>query len=229
MTAQERLHKARMLAAEGRFSEALTEYEWFHHNALAEDPALRGVRRSFALAYWVELGEQYPPALESLVTIRDHNCEALLGGMRDRSLFADVAAINHYLGDKRSTYELFRSIDVSSSEFADECFESAIASVVGMQDFQLARKHIPNPDVALSAILDDFNDSVGRALELRDKKRQAIRLRAYVHNFVSDLRLLLAVTHNTDGPDVAEGLRHAALSGISAEVLRKRVRRALAA
>ena len=60
MNARERLHRARTLVGEGHFDEALAEYVWFHHNALAEDPSLRGVRRAFALGYCRTRGEVSP-------------------------------------------------------------------------------------------------------------------------------------------------------------------------
>lgn len=37
-----------------------SEFVWFHEHALEVDRAYRGVRLSFALAFWLELAEQYP-------------------------------------------------------------------------------------------------------------------------------------------------------------------------
>jgi hypothetical protein len=44
MNATHRLRAAESAAREGRYAEALEGFLWFHHNALAEEPALRGVR-----------------------------------------------------------------------------------------------------------------------------------------------------------------------------------------
>ena len=49
-----------------RYEVALSKTLWFHENALALRPSLSGVRLSFALSYWLELGEVYPPALEEM-------------------------------------------------------------------------------------------------------------------------------------------------------------------
>ena len=225
MNASDRLHRARTLTLEGRFAEALTEFEWFHENALAEEPSLRGVRRSFALSYWAELGEQYTPALNALAALRDQGHAALLTDKRDLSLFADVASINRYLKDELATYQLFRELHRSTPEFAASCFQHAVAAVVAAKDFHLARGYISDPGASLSALLQDFNESVARALQLPDKRRRAPRLKAYTTNFVSDVRLLLNVVRNTDGAPEADQLARASIVGVVQEAIRKRVAR----
>lgn len=225
MKASERLQRARELSSEGHFEEALAEFEWFHENALAERPALRGVRRSFALAYWVELGEQYAPALKALTAVRDRGQAALLEGTLDLSLFSDVVAIDRYLGDQQATYRLFRMLHDSVPDFADDCFDRAFASIVDAQDFHLARGYIPDPEVALSALLQEFNESVSRGLQLSGRRHRTHALQAYISNFSSDVLLLLRVVRNTDGALQAGELARASIVGVSEEVVRKRVAR----
>ncbi|QTN30034.1 hypothetical protein HZ993_09640 [Rhodoferax sp. AJA081-3] len=225
MNASDRLQKARELTLEGHFAEALAEFEWIHENALSEEPALRGVRRSFALSFWVELGEQYPAALKALTAVRDRGQAALLDGTRDIGLFADVVAIDRYLGDQQATYRLFRVLHESEPLFAADCFDRAFASVVAAQDFHLARGCIPDPGAALSALLKDFNESVSRGLQRSDKRRRAHSLQAYISNFSSDVQLLLNVVRNTDGVLQAGELARASIVGISQLTVRKRVAR----
>ena len=227
MNASDRLHRSRTLTLEGRFSEALTEFEWFHENALVEEPSLRGVRRSFALSYWAELGEQYAPALNALSALRDRGNAALLTDKRDLSLFADVASINRYLKDELATHQLFRELHKSTPEFAVSCFPYAIAAVVAAQDFHLALGYISSPAASLSKLLQDFNESVARAFQLSDKRRRAPRLQAYTSNFVFDVQLLLNVVRHTDGASEADQLARASIVGVVQESVRKRVARKL--
>ena len=229
MNAHDRLRKARTLALEGHFEEALAEFEWFHENSLIEDPSLRGVRRSFALSYWVELGEQYLPARRALVALRDRNTASLLVGLQDTALFQDIAAINFYLGDELATYHLFSILDERAPNFAIDCFDAAIDSIVANNDFRLARSYIPDPEVALSALLRDFNEAVKRAFELSNKRHRVIRLQGETHNFVSYVQLLLNIVRHTDGVAEAKQLASAALSGVSEEIIRRRVGRKLSA
>src|SRR5262245_11064399 len=59
----------------GNYKTALEKHVWYHENALKHDPAQYGVRLSFALMYWGELGQKYPPALERLRKFRDEAAE----------------------------------------------------------------------------------------------------------------------------------------------------------
>lgn len=109
---------AKQFAQEGRFAEALERHEWFHRHALEHHPAYYGVRLSFALAAWKELGEKYPPALESLCRVRDEGVASLRAGDASDSLFHDVVSINHTLEEDESTVALFRELEASDPEAA---------------------------------------------------------------------------------------------------------------
>ncbi len=53
--AQARLSAAHHDAHHGAYSQALEGFLWFHHHALEHEEGMRGVRHSFALAYWADL------------------------------------------------------------------------------------------------------------------------------------------------------------------------------
>src|SRR5690349_9740269 len=92
---QEYLFKTRDIQAEGNFQEALMRYVWYHEHALEYDRAVYGVRLSFALSYWKELADVYPPALVALKQMRDNKTKILIEKdisrelSLDRELFAD--------------------------------------------------------------------------------------------------------------------------------------------
>ena len=85
--AKRALDDAKSLADKGDYEAALAKHVWFHDNALAIRPSYYGVRLSFALSYWAELGEKYPKALETLRGIRDAKTAKLLAGGLNRSFF----------------------------------------------------------------------------------------------------------------------------------------------
>jgi len=91
------LREARELAERGAYGGALTKYLWFHENALQHDPSLYGVRRSYALREWAQLGDVFPPARAMLESVRDKKATALREGLLDRELFRDVASIDETL------------------------------------------------------------------------------------------------------------------------------------
>src|SRR5437763_1470239 len=101
------LHRARIAQDEGRHDEALRDLVWFHQNALKHDRALYGVRLSFALGYWNELADVYPPARLALEAAKRDACSILLASGGSRELFHDVVAINRELGRRGDTYRFF--------------------------------------------------------------------------------------------------------------------------
>lgn len=142
---QQVLREAAILAREGRHEEALQKYLWFHDNALAINPYLSGVRLSFALAYWVELGHAYLPARDALVAVRDEKAATLTSGRGTRSLFADVAAINHALEDERATTALFVRLRQSDPGLAADCYPDAEEALVAAGRFDLCSDYLPDP------------------------------------------------------------------------------------
>ena len=128
-TPLDRLHAALSAADAGRHEEALQEYIWFHEHALELEPALYGVRRSFALAYWADLGKRYPAARDALVDTRDRKVASLRLGLRFRDSFRDVAAINHYLVDPACTANLFATLANTDDAFACQCAVDALPAL----------------------------------------------------------------------------------------------------
>jgi hypothetical protein len=83
----------------GRYEDALQKQLWFHKEAVKIQPALVGVRSSFALAYWAHLAAKYPPALEALKKVRAEAEQDVRAGREPVQAFGDVAAINNELDD----------------------------------------------------------------------------------------------------------------------------------
>jgi hypothetical protein len=225
MQAKERYHAARAAAAAGRYEEALREHIWFHDHALEEQPSLYGVRLSYALSDWVELANRYPPALVALKAIRDAKSDRLVRGDGDRRLFHDVRAINEQLDQQGLTHELFVRLQETNATLAEKCADLAMAAIVRSKDFNLARNLVRDPDGSIrrwSRILNE--DVADLANEPAD---YALRLDAYVHYYVTQVRLLLDVFIGVGESEIAESLRESAISAVESPAARDAVHAAL--
>jgi len=76
---------------------------------------------------------------------------AMLGGAPDLGTFDDVAAISHYLGDVRVTYEVFLSLHKRHPELARSCASIAMPALINNGDFKLARAFITDPELTFGA------------------------------------------------------------------------------
>jgi hypothetical protein len=212
MDPRERLERGRTAAREGRFEEALDEFIWFHDHALEFVPALRGVRLSFAIIYWLELGKEYPNALVALSEIRDRKAAALVAGDADADLFKDIESINGYLKQENLTYDLFASIDKKFPDLAKCCFSYAVPSIVKSGDFEMARRYIADPETTLDRFLEDFNK---RIEEMREGPHRDMRLDAFVRIFSQKVQVLVATLRGCCEIELADRIRQAAIVGIT--------------
>jgi hypothetical protein len=139
----------------GRYADALAKHVWFHENALKYQPALYGVRLSFALGYWVDLGKAYPPALEKLKTIRDEAAKKVRKADREPKafeIFHDFAAINEELKEEAKTTELFVWLDAHKPQAAERAFGVAEPALIQSKQYRLCGKYI-NPDRSFAEIV----------------------------------------------------------------------------
>ena len=201
MDPRERLTKGQAAAKSGDYETALREYLWFHDHALEFQSSLYGVRLSFALEYWKELGELYPPAMAALRKLRDDKTAALLCGAMDRELFHDVASINECIEEEGATYELFRSLVQSAPLLAQKCASIALDSIVAVKDFTLAERYSPDAESALLSFSNDLNIDV--AEHRAEPPVKAPRLEAYIHIYCARvqniIRILKGVGKTIDG------------------------------
>jgi tetratricopeptide (TPR) repeat protein len=173
--AERALDDARRLAEQGDYEGALAKHVWFHDNALKVRPSYYGVRLSFALSAWIELGQKYPQALEKLKSIRDEKTSRLLAGEAKRDLFHDVGSINQHLGEMIATVELFKRMEVANPGFASDIYDLADEALLQAREYALAKKYLGDPTKRLATAKRNFDRGIKYAKTSKsgDASRQA--------------------------------------------------------
>lgn len=208
MDARGHLDAGQTAAREGRYEDALREYVWFHNHALEENEALRGVRLSYALLYWTELGALYPEALRQLEAIRDQKSTKLIAGEGGAGLFRDVAAINESFGATEQTWRLYQQLDELQPELAKACAQAALPSIVAARDYRLARKIMPPPEARIRRLTHSMNRDVA---DIKNEPfTRAPKRWAYIGIYAESVREILLVLNGTG--DAAEACRLEALA-----------------
>jgi hypothetical protein len=161
--AQKILDEAEADTSAGRYDNALAKHLWFHENALKLDPALSGVRLSFAISDWEKLGAVYPPALEKLKAIRDEAGKAVRESVEYRQAFIDFESFNRdWIGDvneDNKTKELFIWLDANKPNVATNVYDVAQRVLVAAKEFHLCGKYI-NPDSSYQRILLRYRENM---------------------------------------------------------------------
>ncbi len=207
---------ARRLAQSGDYAGALAKHVWFHNNALALRPSYYGVRLSFALSDWVELGRKYPPAMQKLKSIRDEKNAGLSSGTKDRELFHDVVSINEHLGEQEKTVQLFKKIDASDPEFASNVYDLADSALLENKEYALAKKHLGDAARRFAHAKADFENGMRYAKEtVGAAQRQADET-----IFTDEAVRIITVLRETGDRDKAKKIQSEALSVLNTAGIR---------
>lgn len=221
----ERLVTARELADQGQYDAALQALVWFHEHALEQDPALYGVRRSYALADWAVLAEAHPPAATALEAVRERNVAALLAGHGTRDQLLDVISIDHALDQPLRTRDLYLQLESVAPALAASCIRVVLPQVIAAGDAELAERLMPNPDETIGQHADYLMDAFR---ERRKRFTGAPSIPAEIHNYVQDVNAVLGVFAARGRHAEVRRLRALAVDAIPATTLRREVRASLA-
>lgn len=132
-------------AAARRYNVALAKQLWFHKNAVRYNRGLSAVRTSFALGYWRQLADAYPPALDALKRAREEAWSATVSDA-DTTLaltsFRDFAALNRTLGEESRTATAFAQLDREKPEIAQRVAMAARPALIRAKQFDLCAKYV---------------------------------------------------------------------------------------
>jgi hypothetical protein len=139
---QQILNEAQTDMIAGRYEDALAKHVWFYENALKINRASYGVRLSFALSYWKQLGLVYPPAKVKLGKFRNEAEKKVTSGQNVRESFHDFMAINSVLDDEKRTVALFKLLDKENTQAATSVFEIARLVLIKAGEIKLCSKYV---------------------------------------------------------------------------------------
>lgn len=193
-------------AKNGKFADALAKHIWFHENALKHDSALAGVRLSFALSDWIDLGAAYPPALEKLKAARneaDKNVRNKTG--RDAyDAFMDFDSINEALNEDDKTKELFVWLDSNQPEKAKTLFDLAEPSLVRAKENSLCGKYI-DTEASLAAALNSYRMTSEIAQKpSHGKKLQDFADKKFINSTTTLVALLALNNRKAEAQNIAD-------------------------
>jgi hypothetical protein len=110
-----RFSRARQLAAQGQWEEALREYLWCYDEGMVRVASMAGVRTSFLMSAMAELATKYPPARAALVERRDRLERRMLRNPTDREAALDAAALNGALDEQDRNMVIFEQLPANDA------------------------------------------------------------------------------------------------------------------
>jgi hypothetical protein len=195
----------------------LQKYIWYHDHALEINQAHYGVRLSFALSYWIDLGKKYPKALDALKDIRDKKTARLVAGENNWPLFHDIVAINENLGESLATVEAFKKIQAARPDLASSVAEIADKALFDAKEYELERKYLGDPWCRFDLFKCnlDFGIEYAKTHGASSRSRQASE-----HNFTHDVVRLIVLLDKTGDRDTASQIQAKALAACDNAAIR---------
>ncbi|QDT74481.1 hypothetical protein [Lacipirellula limnantheis] len=156
------LQEARTDASAGRSEDALAKYLWYHDNAVKYNRSQGSVRRSFALAYWYELGAIYPPALVKFSEARDKARKRVLESEHPQQAwdaFADFKAMSKKLEEEKAIAELFLELRDKNDKHAKKVYHLAQPALIDAGRFDICGEYLGGEN-AINGEIDRFKHTM---------------------------------------------------------------------
>lgn len=224
------LNDTRILQREGKYQEALERHIWFYEHALEYAPSMIGVRNSFALSDWKNLGNVYPPAMDSLKETRDKKMEKILTNQfltiqssgNDQQigmLFQDLAAINRELGEDSLTVSFFQSLILLNPETARKCWNVAKETMFKEKQYEIINIYIQNPLNEYLVIKNQYDLNLGY---YSNEKAGGIHFKSYnERRFVEQCIRLIQLSYYNNDEKSANEIHKLAKSIINDDLLKE--------
>lgn len=219
MDAQGRLDAAREALHAGKHADALEGLAWFYDHAVAEDPAMVGVRLTYALSPWAQLAQIYPPAREALQSVRARAAAAVLDGTGGLNAFRDVEAIDRYNDQRGETYQLFVDMEQRDATLPPAFGRIALNAIVAAGDFARAARIAPVPEEALRNAAAELHHDLVRT-KLRKYTRAPTRW-AFIRIYTDKVRQVLAIVRGLGEAERAASLARMAIAQLASSSVRR--------
>jgi len=183
------LNEAREAFRNKEYSRALEKYEWFFENSIQIKRSYYGVRLSYCLSEWVELGTEHPPALEAL---ENKKKEALASFIKSKSRndFHDYSSICFAIGCSGEAVEVFRELRSTDFELSKELFTFVYEKLARNSEWALCREYLGNGYKQYKKLLKLFDACIKGAEKIGGEQGESIK-KTTISNAVEGLLWLL--------------------------------------
>jgi hypothetical protein len=192
------LYEAQADTQAGRYKDAEAKFIWYRDNALKYQPSQVGVRDSFALSYWSQLAEKYPPARKRLNSIRDDAEKELrnkpVSGRKAMTDFIVILSINNGSKDDAKTLALFKWLDVYDQKTARQAYSLVEMQLIAAGEYALCGRYM-DPDVSYQRILNSYQMTMDTAGKMKNLPTagNAPQLRGFAEtNFIHQAATVVA-------------------------------------
>lgn len=190
------LAAARKAYKDKDFPAALENYQWFYNNALDIDQSYYGVRLSYCLGEWANLGKVYPRAADALQRLKE---EALLEFLdtKSRKVFHEYSGICECLGCNEEVFKQFIAIHDSDKDLAEKLFTFVYEYCASNEMWDLCREYLGNGYDQYKKSLEMFD----HMMKVAERKSGKIGESIYADAILAIKREILWILNMLNSPE----------------------------
>lgn len=221
-------------AREERYELASRKYVWYFENALEHEPALAGVRVSFALMGWRSLAEQYPPALEEMMRARDKAEDRVRSAASNSNsteiehlfAFQDAASLNNIFDENGRTVELFKWLSENKQDVAHLVYAIAQDALVEAGEYALCETYLTGGN-SFEGVLRDHRQQLEYAETYSGNADDSANVDWMFELFARRTAYIVAILVNRDRLSDARAIADSAMQELEDEVHKNQIEDAL--
>ncbi|SJL84203.1 hypothetical protein [Vibrio palustris] len=160
----EMLGNARKAFKEKRYVESLENYKLFYDNAIEIDRSYYGVRLSYCLGEWAELGTQYPDALTELIKLKESTLSDFEKN-QSRQSFHEYSCICKVLNCDEDTFDQFLVVRETNIDLSHKVFRFVYEYCASNRKWDLCREYLGNGLKQYKRSLETFDHMMEFAAE----------------------------------------------------------------
>ena len=216
------LDEIRDLVDARHFQQALDKHIWFHEESKSS-AGMGGVRLSFALSSWKELGENYPPALDALKAVRNKDKDLLLSGEGGFGNFHDLFAINRTLEVDNETVDLFFILEAKYSNEDTEMFYMIMEDLlINGKHYETVRMYIGDLILKYESLRYKREQNLSYAKDSLGAERSMF-LNLANETFITDVMKLISLSQTIDKNDDAIEIQKRAMAYIDNDKIKRAI------
>ena len=213
------LHAAEELMAQGDYEAALQDMLWYWE-ASKTTRGQGGVRLSFALSTWEELGEKYPKAKSALLDVRDADEAAVAATGSTSDTFHEYASINETLDEQDRTYAIYKDLVAKHPRKAQEYFPIVKTLLVENREYALCSKYVTDAESDMNMFISERRMEARVADAPQVAGNKAFFLRQADRRFEEQTRELIVILIGGDRNEEAATVQQEAAAVLNTTPIR---------
>jgi len=189
------LEEARSAYKEKDYASSLEKYQWFFDNSIKIKRSYYGVRLSYCLDEWAELGKEYPPAKAALVSLKN-NTLTIFKQTKSREAFHEYSSICRSLGNKEEVFNNFLPLHKEKSEIAKELFRFVYEYCAENEKWNICREYLGNGIKKYEESFEIFDHMIKHSKEGEDEIGESMAQEAQDY-LQRDIRWILTMLQSS--------------------------------